>query len=304
MPAGFAAIGVAVAGAFGAGAIGTIGAIAVGVISSAVVGAAIGGITAAITGGDIGKGLLFGAVGGVITGGLAGGAIGSGITSITGSTAASITSGSMAPVINTAAGYGAGLTMPTAVSAAAKTGGLFAGGIGSVGGMGTNTIMGQIATKAIDLAASGFGEEAHVDWRTTEEGVRYAGQNALDRQRIASSSSGGGGGGGGAQMPWQNTEEGAKYTLAEQWKQAQLREDSASARLKDEYSLQSAENKRSYEQQTAKFGEAADVAGGQEFEGATDEARNAIREKQATGEANAAQALAGFDVSEPVTMQA
>ena len=41
---------------------------------------AIGGLTAAVTGGDIGKGLLFGAVGGVVTGGLAGGSLMQGLT--------------------------------------------------------------------------------------------------------------------------------------------------------------------------------------------------------------------------------
>ena len=69
MPAGFAAIGTI--GLF-SGMAGAIGTIATGVIVSAVVGAAIGGISAAVMGGDIGKGMLFGAIGGVVTGGIAG----------------------------------------------------------------------------------------------------------------------------------------------------------------------------------------------------------------------------------------
>lgn len=42
------------------------------VIGSAIVGAAIGGLTAAIMGGDIGQGLLFGAIGGAVLGGISG----------------------------------------------------------------------------------------------------------------------------------------------------------------------------------------------------------------------------------------
>ena len=76
---GFGAIGVAVAGTAIVGAATSIAAITVGVITAAVVGAAIGGLTAAITGGSVGKGMLFGAIGGVVSAGLSGVFAGAGV---------------------------------------------------------------------------------------------------------------------------------------------------------------------------------------------------------------------------------
>jgi len=46
--------------------VGTISVTTAAIVGGAIVGAAIGGITAAVTGGDIGKGLLFGAIGGAV----------------------------------------------------------------------------------------------------------------------------------------------------------------------------------------------------------------------------------------------
>lgn len=69
----FGAIGVAAGATAGAGAV------VAGMAITAVVGAAIGGLAAAVTGGDIGKGMLFGAVGGLAMGfasGIVGGMFG------------------------------------------------------------------------------------------------------------------------------------------------------------------------------------------------------------------------------------
>lgn len=63
-------IGAAIVAAAGYSATVGIGAIIAGAINGLIIGAVIGGIGAAITGGSIGKGILFGAIGGAVTGGL------------------------------------------------------------------------------------------------------------------------------------------------------------------------------------------------------------------------------------------
>lgn len=68
MPQAIAGIGVALAGAFSVTS--AIGVFAIQVATFAVVGAAVGGLTAAVMGGDIGKGMLFGAIGGAVMGGI------------------------------------------------------------------------------------------------------------------------------------------------------------------------------------------------------------------------------------------
>jgi len=61
-------------GAFVASWVGVTGlsAFTAGIIGGALVGAAVGGLTAAFTGGNIGKGLLFGGIGGAVLGGISG----------------------------------------------------------------------------------------------------------------------------------------------------------------------------------------------------------------------------------------
>ena len=62
------AIATALAGTVGTGIAGAIG----GALMGATIGAAIGGLGALVMGGDIGKGMLFGAIGGAVTGGITG----------------------------------------------------------------------------------------------------------------------------------------------------------------------------------------------------------------------------------------
>lgn len=72
MAIGAGGVGAAVVGALSttAFAASSIGVAIATVINGALIGAAIGGLTAAVTGGDIGKGVLFGGIGGAVAGGL------------------------------------------------------------------------------------------------------------------------------------------------------------------------------------------------------------------------------------------
>jgi hypothetical protein len=304
MPAGFAAIGAAVAGAFGATAISTVGAIAIGVVSSAVVGAAIGGLTAAVTGGDIGKGMLFGAVGGVVTGGLFGGGIASGMGSL-GIDSASITSGALQQgTLSTGGGLVFDAASQEVVGTVAQStgGGLF-GSTGGTLGMGADTIGGTLLTKGIDMAAGMFKPGVKEKWGESEEGIRASWDHQKEMARLnASLRGGGGGGGGGSQLPWTSTEAGAKYQMQKQYELAAMRESEAAARLRTDYALQQSNFEKQYEIQTAKFGEAADVASGQKFQGASDAARDAIRQRQGDGGGGQA-ALQGFEAAETPALE-
>ena len=143
--------GVSLAGIWaGIGAIGAGSAIAgvtIGmVIQGAIIGAAVGGLAAAVTGGDIGKGLLFGAVGGAVIGAVSGAIGGVSAGSASGMTSATLDA--------TAAGTLSGST-GTAISGAAGGATSSAGGIGSLLNSETGaTVVGSVLSefgKAGDL---------------------------------------------------------------------------------------------------------------------------------------------------------
>jgi len=126
-----AGIGVAVAGAFGASVAAT--SLTAMVVGGMVVGAAVGGLYAAVTGGNILKGVLYGAVGGAVVGGGAY-AMGYGGYGV-------VSSESMAVPISGATSVGAGENAAMAAAEASQSGGI----LGSVGGGGeiTKTTAGE-----------------------------------------------------------------------------------------------------------------------------------------------------------------
>lgn len=275
----FAGIGVALG--VSATAMGGVAAIAVGVVATAVVGAAVGGLTAAVTGGDIGKGMLFGAIGGVATAGIASG-LGAATGAFQGGTFGLGLSGQgMAAAGQGTAGY---MTQHIASNAAIapSSSGLFGGGaLGNMLNMGTDTLGGQLVTKAIDFAAGAATEDPYnpnMDPEFLRENREDIQGHDKDMAKLTASLRDGGGSS--AKLPYQSTEEGYKLGLAEQWKQAKLREDSAMGRLVKQFALQDKSMEKEHDMLTAKFGESAGVAGAQEFQGASDEARAAVLAKQ------------------------
>jgi len=120
-----AGIGVAVAGAFGASVAAT--SLTAMVVGGMVVGAAVGGLYAAVTGGNILKGVLYGAVGGAVVGGGAY-AMGYGGYGV-------VSSESMAVPISGATSVGAGENAAMAAAEASQSGGILGGG----GGVATKT---------------------------------------------------------------------------------------------------------------------------------------------------------------------
>lgn len=283
----FGAIGAAVAGSLAGATIAatSLGAIALGVVTTAVVGAAIGGLTAAVTGGDIGKGMLFGAIGTVATAGIM-----SGIGAATG-TMGNGTFGIGAQGLQST-GWAGGQVFDSvtgevfAGTAKEATSGLFGNALGGILDKGVDTIGGTLLTKGIDFAAGAFTDEPYnpnMDPDFLRENREDIQAHDKDMAKLAASLRGGGGGGGGSKLPWQSTEAGVKYTLAEQWKQANLAEDSAMSRLQKQFELQDNSMEKEHNMLTAKFGESAELSGTQKFEGATDEQKQAIIDKQSGG---------------------
>lgn len=277
----FAGIGVALG--VSATAMGGVAAIAVGVVATAVVGAAVGGLTAAVTGGDIGKGMLFGAIGGVATAGIASG-LGAATGAFQGGTFGLGTGGLQAgPVAGTLFDpISQEVVMGTMSETIGSGSGLFGGGaFGKMMGMSTDSLGGTLVTKAIDFAAGAATEDPYnpnMDPEFLRENREDIQGHDKDMAKLTASLRDGGGSS--AKLPYQSTEEGYKLGLAEQWKQAKLREDSAMGRLVKQFALQDKSMEKEHDMLTAKFGESAGVAGAQEFQGASDEARAAVLAKQ------------------------
>lgn len=179
-----------------------------GLAVTAAVGAAVGGITSAISGGDIMKGMLFGAVGAVavvgIAGGIAGlGGFGSSITSVT----------SNNPALLAQEGLGWGGTIGTTESTSAigfgeaiKAGG---GSLLSMGGGegGGSSALWTAAGKGIDALGSEGKPEQYIQegYASKERIAKMEAESAAEvaRIRAAASGSGGGGGGGGAERNYE-----------------------------------------------------------------------------------------------------
>jgi len=191
---GFVAIG-AVVGTWMGGAVG--GAIAasaiasavVGVVASAVVGAVIGGLVSAVSGGDIGKGMLFGAIGGLTVGAAFGtgiaGAMGGGTevssAAATGGAYSSTSSASAASQLAAAESAAGIITSTESTESTEITAGeeLAFAALGEGGKM---LYEGQQAGEAADLAK----EEADKNraFLTMQQDKDLA--NALERAKIAS----------------------------------------------------------------------------------------------------------------------
>jgi len=189
MPPVVAAIGAAWA-AVGAWSIGTF---AIGtVVQSAIIGAAVGGLSAAVTGGDIGKGMLYGAVGGAVLGGIgafagmgSGGTAGAatGATSAASSVPSSVTAG-----VNAVKGATTGAVVSGGGAGAASGSGL-AGML--TGKLGESLVTGGLQMLGGALEGKDAAEEAD------KQRAWQAEQNEKNRQlqeRLASMSGGGGGG--------------------------------------------------------------------------------------------------------------
>lgn len=167
------------------------------VIGGAVIGAAIGGLTAAITDGDIGKGMLFGAIGGAVTGGVAslagggGGAISGTTSSIGGGTT------TFAEVAGASAGgiwEAGGTTIASSVLAeggvAGATQGLAAAGatgvldsIGAQVGIGalTQGVKGYLMAGASEDQAESQAQQTKEIMETKLEQQRLAGEQAMEQ---------------------------------------------------------------------------------------------------------------------------
>jgi len=278
----FGAIGVAVAGSM-VGAATSLSAIAVGVVTTAVVGAAVGGLTAAVTGGDIGKGMLFGAVGSVATAGILSG-VGAATGMFQGGTFGIGQAGAGTAMSGANLGYELGFDVASTEITKNATSSFLGGALGNLGDMAADSVLGQLVTKGIDFAAGAFTEDPYnpnMDPDFLREQREDIQSHDKEMAKLAASLRGGTGSSG-AKIPWQNTEEGAKYTLAEQWKQSKLREDSAMGRLMKQFALQDQSMEKEHNMLTAKFGESAALSGTQQYEGASEEAKAATLEKQAT----------------------
>lgn len=240
-----------------------VGSFAVGVLATAAVGAAIGGITAAVTGGDIGKGMLVGAVGTVAAVGIASGigaAMGGsgtfGMATLGETVSGTVpTSGlGMAAEGAGAGGYmtqhvpGAAGAIPAAAPAGPTSTGFF--------GMNSDTIAGQLFGAGLEGVKSFFADDPDVDWRTTEEGVRFQAGADLERQRVASSASRSST----ASTPWANTKEGAMWLKDEDFKLAKEQAAWNIEGMQAEYAEKGALEEESYDRANRKFKTSAGLA--------------------------------------------
>ena len=179
------AVGALVVGAF------TTSTVVAGIVGSAIIGAAVGGLTAAVTGGSIGKGMLFGAVGGAVMGGITG-AMG-GFSSAAGSTGA--ISGSMSEnVALQAAKEGTKIATTEAVKTSAfEAGKFFSTQGGGVIGASLLTTAGTTIAGAFDDTAE---QAAKLEREKMAQQDKQFYANLEAQKEIAGMSGGGGGGGG------------------------------------------------------------------------------------------------------------
>jgi len=169
------------------------------VIGGAVIGAAIGGLTAAVTDGDIGKGMLFGAIGGAVTGGVAslagggGGAISGTASSIGGGTTTfAEVAGASAGGIWEAGGTTIGSSMLAEGGLVGTTQGLAGmGATGVLDSIGAQVGIGALTTGVKSYLAAGMSEdqtEAQLkanseNWEKHLESQKLAGEQAMEQLR-------------------------------------------------------------------------------------------------------------------------
>lgn len=178
----------------------TIGSFAIGtVIQGAIVGAAIGGLTSAVMGGDIGQGMLYGAIGGAVLGGISGmGSLGSTATEVTALGGQQVTTVGGSSASQLAAAEAA---MTKGIGAAG--GGVTAAGSGAAGsGIGAGLFSNEmIAQGALQLGGSvleGIGAEKQAEMGAEEAQKNREAEMAMLDKKLASAerqtamSSGGG----------------------------------------------------------------------------------------------------------------
>lgn len=273
MPAGFAAIG----GAALFGGLQGAAAIVTGIAVSAVVGAAIGGLTAAVMGGDIGKGMLFGAVGGVVTGGLAGGSImnGLGLSSSAGNSIGTISMGSADAVYTSAGGQLMGSLGEqggvAAISQAATATGPKVFGGGSIIGKMFEGSGGAL----ISGVGAAFAPEPEMPFGQTKEGVLGHREHEKEMAKLAASlRGGGGGGGGGSDVPYMELErlkqKGALNQIAaeaaEQRKALQIQGSQKMQLTDKEYKLANQNAQAEWDRGMGKLRDAAGAGAGQQYQ--------------------------------------
>jgi hypothetical protein len=144
-----------------------------------VIGAAIGGLTAAITGGDIGKGVLFGAIGGVVTAGVGHALYGAGTPALAGTSGTSSATGlaqyNMRPEAFAGGGGGAAATKAAEEGVKASLASKILEGTGSA------AVQGSIAAAGSVLAAQGEAEasELALEWQDKMETRRLDSQERM-----------------------------------------------------------------------------------------------------------------------------
>lgn len=168
----------------------SIGAFAVGtMIQGAIIGAAIGGLTAAVTGGSIGKGMLFGGIGGAVVGGISGTL--SNLSALSAAnTAAGSTFENFAGMAGTQSTMGAGGM--SATSGASLGSGSISMSLDSTGGQ----ILGKVVESGIGAYVSNENQKDLLKANKEESALAY--ERDIAKMKLASSLAGGSGGSGGS----------------------------------------------------------------------------------------------------------
>ena len=264
MFSGFAAIGSTVFGL----AAGSTAAIAAGIATSAVVGAAIGGLTAAISGGDIGKGILFGAIGGIVTGGVMGGSLATsgagGAIDVTAAEAAK----QMGVNSGTQLALAEGTYGVTAGEALVGGGSMF--GQESIKKLGTDIGTNSIGSKLVDFAVAGMAPEQELPYGQTKEGfLAQLAANSKDTATMAGSKVK-------PQHSWGITEEGIRYAGDEAFKLAELSGDQQQANITTEYQMAEDAEKSKWNREQGKYVKAAEGRSQAGFQGGSDQLKAQI----------------------------
>jgi len=264
MFSGLAAIGSTVWGL----AAGSTAAFLAGVATSAVVGAAIGGISAAVMGGDIGKGMLFGAIGGIVTGGIAGGSLvgGTGAATAGGGGTGGIGMSQSAMV----AGAGSTEIYGSAAATGLAEGGAATGLLSGTKELSMDIGSNMIGEKVVDFAIGGLMEDPEMRYGDTKEG--FLAQLASNERRTNTTAAAAKG----AQHNWGITEEGIRYAGDEAFGLKELSGEQQLAATEQEYKLRGDEASATYARENQKYALAANARGGSEFSGASDATKAAI----------------------------
>ncbi len=258
--AAFAAIGSAVGVGVGLGT--TFAGVMAGIAVSAVVGAAVGGLSAAIAGGDIGKGMLFGAVGGVVS--VAGGAFIGGV--MKGTTVASTAT----PAGSTIGGAGPFQAGAGSQSALAK-----GAGQTMFGGVISKEFAKAAVPAMFDFVKSGLApdpEKPQIDYSKTKEGYLAGLKSAEKRQESAST--------GHAPPVWANTKEGVEYQREQDFKTTVEQGEQKMDQIGKEYSVANTNAADAFGRERDVSTQSADNISSAEYQGASADTKAAIVAQQ------------------------